>query len=406
MPQEEIFDKKIENTGQETEEDILYPIGQYTEAVIWATDWTTETLWSQLKRKNIELNPRFQRRDAWNEVAKSRFIESLILGLPVPQIILAEKKDKKGNYIVIDGKQRLLTIMQFYMDNEEEGFKKLKLKGLEILSELNDKGYENLQEVELDNFLNALDNQSIRTVVIKNWPNEQFLYTVFLRLNTGSLKLSPQELRQALHPGDFIDFADEFAISSESIKEMLGISRPDYRMRDVELVIRFFAFKYFITDYNGKLKNFFDDTVNTLNIEWNDKENQVKADAVKLNSAIKLTLDIFTPEAAFSKYQNGKFRNNFNRAIYDIMVYYFSKEDVYIIAKEHKEEIKQAFIQLCISDAAFLRSFETSTKSMENTFKRLSTWGKKLVSVLNISIEIPTLLNDRSISLENIQNIP
>jgi hypothetical protein len=83
-------------------------------AVVSGTDWTTETIVSQLERKNIQLNPRFQRRDAWKRDRKSRFIESLIVGLPIPQIVLAESKHERGKFIVLDGKQRLLSILQFW----------------------------------------------------------------------------------------------------------------------------------------------------------------------------------------------------------------------------------------------------------------------------------------------------
>ncbi|MGN6930399.1 DUF262 domain-containing protein, partial [Neisseria sp. P0015.S010] len=76
-------------------------------------DWTTETIIRQIEKGNIILNPDFQRRDAWNKKKKSQFIESLILGLPIPQIVLAESKDQKGKYIVLDGKQRLLSLRQF-----------------------------------------------------------------------------------------------------------------------------------------------------------------------------------------------------------------------------------------------------------------------------------------------------
>ena len=103
-----------ERIGQENENDYTQQDrNTFSEAVLWSTDWTTETIISQLKKKNIELYPSFQRRDAWGPDRKCRFIESIILGLPIPQIILAERKDKKGSYIVIDGKQRLLSIRQF-----------------------------------------------------------------------------------------------------------------------------------------------------------------------------------------------------------------------------------------------------------------------------------------------------
>lgn len=67
-------------------------IAQFSDAVVYSSDWTVETIVSLLERGNIEMGPRFQRRDAWNSGRKSRFVESLLLGLPVPQIVLAEKK--------------------------------------------------------------------------------------------------------------------------------------------------------------------------------------------------------------------------------------------------------------------------------------------------------------------------
>ncbi|MFM5890715.1 MAG: DUF262 domain-containing protein, partial [Dolichospermum sp.] len=77
------------------------------------------TILDQLIRNNIQLTPRFQRRDAWDITLKSRFIESLILGFPVPQIVLAVNRQEKGKFIVLDGKQRLLTILQFYGGSDE-----------------------------------------------------------------------------------------------------------------------------------------------------------------------------------------------------------------------------------------------------------------------------------------------
>lgn len=80
-----------------------------------------------IAKDNIDLDPKFQRRDAWDQYDKSRLIESLILGLPVPPIILAERKGVKNKYIVIDGKQRLLTLRQFSA-SENDDFDMLVLK--------------------------------------------------------------------------------------------------------------------------------------------------------------------------------------------------------------------------------------------------------------------------------------
>lgn len=182
-----LSDKDDERNEESFEEDLNLDLDKFNQAVIWSTDWTTETIFNQLKKGNIDLNPNFQRRDAWNNKEKSKLIESLMLGLPVPPIILAENRNKRNSYIVIDGKQRLLSIRRFYVPKvceteiDPEGFKQLKLTGLEILKKFNGYKYdcetENFQE-----FINSLDNQPIRTIVIKNWPDESFLYTVFFEI--------------------------------------------------------------------------------------------------------------------------------------------------------------------------------------------------------------------------------
>ena len=109
---------------------------------------------------------------------KSRFIESLFLGLPIPQIILAENKEKKGTYIVIDGKQRLLSLQQF-VEGDDDG-KKLKLIGLEVKENLNKMTYEEIQNSEYCDEIDAFNNQTIRTVVVK-------VVSSFLRRNSDKL---------------------------------------------------------------------------------------------------------------------------------------------------------------------------------------------------------------------------
>jgi hypothetical protein len=342
-------------------------------------------------RKNIDLKPKFQRRDAWSPQAKSKFIESLILGLPIPQIILAERKDQRGKYIVIDGKQRLLTIRRFFAKEVDE-FESFKLSGLSILTNLNGKKcVELIEDPRYSEVVNQLQNQTIRTTVIKNWPDESFLFTVFLRLNTGSIKLSPQELRQALHPGSFIDFADSFSLDSISVRKMLRLSNPDFRMRDVEMVIRYFNFKLFLQNYDGNLKNAFDNTVKTLNNNWDNREQELKALAQELDMAIDFTIDIFGEKDSFSKWTGRGYQGKFNRAVYDIMVFYFSQEYIRERSANLKTEIKSAFENLSNQNAEFLNSIEQTTKSIANTELRFRLWGSKLADVLGVNINIPVL---------------
>jgi len=390
MQQMSIFDE-VENVSKENEDDVKVNFSEYQQAVIWSTDWTTGTIVNQLDRFNIDMKPKYQRREAWDDKRKSRFIESIILGLPIPQLILAERKDRKGTYVVIDGKQRLLSIRQFFSAIDDDLFPRLKLKGLDSLANLNGKSFIDIQQdPNLTDFATIIENQPIRTIVIKNWPNEAFLYNVFLRLNTGSLPLAPQELRQALHPGPFIDFTDEFSVGSIQIKKVLNIEKPDYRMRDIELVIRYFAFKYFISDYRGNLKTFFDEAVLNLNKDWEQKEAEIRESADELDKAIDYSYSIWG-ENTFRKWKDNEYQGRFNRAIYDIMVYYFSDPAIRNACKNHAQEIKTAFINLCNRDVEFLNSFETSTKNIEPTRKRYFTWGTALKEISGILINIPNI---------------
>ena len=256
---------------QDVTEDLDFDSKSIPNVVVSSNDWTTETIIRQIEKGNIILNPDFQRRDAWNKKKKSQFIESLILGLPIPQIVLAESKDQKGKYIVLDGKQRLLSLRQFTIPKNSLDYEKFNLQGLDIRKKLNKKSYEDLsQDIELSDDFSSFENQPIRTVVIKNWMSEDFLYLVFLRLNTGSVPLSTQELRQALHPGEFVKFLNEKSLKSQELKNILGLKDDtvDFRMRDTELLLRYFAFKNFIDKYTGNLKSFLDSTCYLLNKAW------------------------------------------------------------------------------------------------------------------------------------------
>lgn len=370
-----IFEENIENE----ETDLQVDKEKFGQAVIWGTDWTTETIARQLEKGTINLNPSFQRRDAWSNREKSKLIESLILGLPVPPIILAENKEKKNSYIVIDGKQRLLSIRRFFSndDDSEKSFKKLRLSGLEILSDLNGMTYTDIERVENDYIAN-LENQSIRTIVIKNWPDESFLYTVFLRLNTGSKKLSSQELRQALKPGAFLNYLDDATAKSTAIMKMLNNKTADSRMKDIELALRYFAFKFNLESYKGNLKNFLDDTCEKLNKRWEYDNELLENEFEQLEKAIEFSYDIMETNSPFSRYNKGISNNRFNRCIFELFSFYFSNKDIREMVLRNKKEFVEAFIALN-DDNEFISAISDSAKET----KRVCTRFSKFVNLLN-----------------------
>lgn len=373
-------------------------------AVVTDTDWTTETILSQLRRGNIQLNPHFQRRDAWDRARKSKFIESLILGLPVPQIVLAEDRKQRGKFIVLDGKQRLLTLRQFAIGssldvtNGDETAKGFGLTSLDVRKDLRLKTLKKLEEdgAHIED-LNALLNETIRTVVVRRWPNEEFLNLVFLRLNTGSVRLSPQELRQALHPGKFTDFLDVATYNSSELQAALRIEKPDFRMRDVEIMLRYYAMTRRLGEYTGNLKKFLDDSVNELNEAWSTEEAEIREVASECNRAIQATFDVFG-DNSFYRWSRGDFEGRFNRAVFDIMTYYFRHQPIADAAQDDKVEVVRAFKGLCDTDPNFVESIQTTTKTPLATYRRLSIWGETLQRILvETEISIPEFKNNRII---------
>ena len=363
-----------------------------SDAVLWSTDWTTETILSQLRRGNIDLNPRFQRRSAWTDKRKSLFIESLIYGVPIPQIILAEDKRKKGRFIVIDGKQRLLAIRQFAAE-ENESFDKLILKGLEPnknkKSIFEGKSYHDMKlNEDYRQYIDSFDNQTIRTVVIRNWKNEEYLYSVFLRINQNSVPLSSQELRQAIDPGEFSEFVDERSGSSEPLRAALGLDRPDFRMRDAELLLRYFAYQNFASSYQGNLKKFLDSTQRYFNSQWDSENIKALRQFETFNQTLILTRQIFGEKKYLRKWNGNSFEPRINRAVFDIMMYYFSDSNIASKASIESEKIINAFIKLC-ENKGFISSLDTTTKSLVANRIRFSMWAEALNRELGTDIKSP-----------------
>lgn len=379
---------------QEEIEEELTP-SKVSQAVVYSTDWTVETILSQLKRKNIDM-PEFQRRDAWTRPRKSRFIESVILGLPIPQIVLAEMKGQRGKYIVLDGKQRLVTLQQFIGADEGSKNNNFRLKSVDVLVNL--KGYtfsDIVNDPTLQDMLTSFNNHTIRSVVIRNWPSPAFLHMLFVRFNTGSLQLSPQELRQALFPGAFVRYVDEASRASDALKVLLKSEEPDFRMRDIELLVRYLAFAFFISEHPGNLKKFLDDTCDKLNNAWLKEESKIRNQVATFENAVKAAIEIFEPEYVGRKWTEDGFGARLNKAILDVITFYFSDERIRKTALENAPEVREAFKTLCLESGDFRNSIETTTKSRGATSTRLSLWGDRLKGTLGLDFQIPTYEDNR-----------
>ncbi len=357
----------IPDDQQEDEEDIVKQVS-FKDAVVLNADWTIETINLQIKKGNIDLQPGFQRRVAWDNVRKSRLLESIIVGMPVPNIVLAENRDHRGRFIVIDGKQRLAAISE-YMEGA------YKLKGLDIRKDLNDKFFLNLPPGDRE----YLENATLRSTVIRNWNDENFLYAIFFRLNSGSLPLSPQELRKALVGSNLLDAIETYLVGSKPFKAIFG-DKLDKRMRDSELALRFLAFDKSLQDYRGDFKDFLDSTTRYFEMDWKNRESEAKDSFQRLDSALEMASTIFGNEA-FKKWLGDRYERVINRALFDCVTRFFSDSVVIRGAHGKEAEIVEAFKRLCL-DRDFRDSIEKTTKSVNATFYRIDRWGRDLAACL------------------------
>lgn len=350
----------IEDLGyafDEDSQDIEVNPSDLENTFLWGVDWTTETIINQIKKKNIDLDPAFQRRDAWNDKMRSSFIESILLGVPIPQIVLAERNTEKGSsYIVLDGKQRLTSIMKFSQASSD--YESFRLGQLDVLKSLNGKTYNTLPDKERNTF----DNRTIRAVVIRGWTSESTLYSIFLRLNVGSLTLSPQELRKALHPGPFVDYIDELSIKMNSYQYLLGKNSPDKRMRDIELLLRIFGYKFNIDNYHGNLKDFLDDTCKKLNNSWEQQKEEIQEFGNNFSASVDFLKELLQSDQDLFKASKVFVTNpRLNKAIFEVLAYNFTSKSIINLVNAQRDLFIKKFEEL--------KSTEEFNYSVNNTTK-------------------------------------
>ena len=383
-------DQFEDDASVENEDDIHVTAGDFERLLIAPSDWTVSTIY-ELIGKQLHLDPAYQRRNVWQAKAKSEFIESLLLGIPIPQILLASKAGQKNAFLVLDGKQRLTTIKEF-IDGKYLDGRPFKLKGLRILTSLEGMSWSDLQSN--DDWTDRLRNEPLRTTVLRGWENESVLYEIFYRLNSGSVKLSPMELRMSLLPGDFLKFIISWTEEIGPLHRLLRKRQPDARMSDVELAIRYLAFRDQKTQYAGNLKQFLDDFCRTRNTELsNNPQNKDLYQNLlgEMNVAINLGLKEFGDSYFCRKYSDGIYENRFNRAVFDVLVGALSHQKLRQWATANTGQMKLMYEKACLDHPEFVKSVETTTKSLDATRTRFTVWYSILADSTGIQLPLPNI---------------
>jgi hypothetical protein len=226
--------------------------------VTYPADYTLEGLVNKYNKGSI-IVPGFQRKFVWDIKQASRLIESFLLGLPVPAIFLYVEPGT-NKQLVIDGQQRLLSIVYFfegYFGKPVKGLRTIfKLKGLNNNSPYYEKTYEDLKSID-EAAINQLNESVLRAFIVKQLDpqGDSSIYHIFERLNTGGTQLVGQEIRNCIYHGPFNDMLRDLN-KNPSWQKIFGKKDEDKRQRDIELILRFLALYYNGNNYTKPMKNF------------------------------------------------------------------------------------------------------------------------------------------------------
>lgn len=349
------------------------------------SDPEVESLYGKSKRGKLVIQSDFQRHFVWDKGKSSRLMESALLEIPLPVVYLAEEKD--GNEYVIDGQQRLTAFFSF-IDGTFPDASEFKLTGLKVFTELNRKSYRELSEEQQDKIRYC----PIRTITFKKDSETDLKFEIFERLNTGSVSLNDQELRNCIYRGPYNELLKQLS-ENTNFKHLCNITRPDKRMRDVELALRFAAF-YHATylNYKPSMRKF-------LNQDMEQNQSSSKTDSLELTNAFKNSLSIIKSlldKRAFKRFYkgtpndpNGRWEpKKFNTSLYDILMFSFAKQDKNKVY-QNLDSIREGFINLMTSDEEFINSIEKSTSSVQAVTTRFDKFRLMLQSIIGVGQREP-----------------
>jgi len=331
-------------------------------------DLVVEALLEQIKGGTIFLRPlserpSFQRRYVWTNVLASRLIESILLNVPIPPCYFSQNEDFELD--VIDGQQRLYSIFRF-LDNQ------YKLVGLEVLKDLNGKRFHQIAF----KFQRQIKTHTLRCVIITNESNPEIKFDVFERLNTNTVPLNTQELRNCIYRGALNSYLADAAAYAPWL-EILGRKKPDKRMRDEELILRFFAFYiHGIASYRTPQKHWLNEAAKKGQKYSKDKIAELDAAWKK---AISVSLEWFDPSECYRREIKGRTRA-INRALFDLVTITASH-----IKPANAPKIKKAFRQRyssLLKNAEFNDLISRAVDHKKRTARRFELWRKFIGSVL------------------------
>lgn len=336
-------------------------------------------LHSDYTSKELDPRPSFQRGYVWDKARASRLIESILLNVPLPLIYTAEEPDKTE--VVIDGQQRLMSVFSFIQGKFPKDTSTFRLTGLKLMKNLNGKAYDQLDETERK----AIQNYVFQIIKISNESHADVKFEIFERLNSGSVTLNAQELRNCVYRGRFNDVLRDLT-KKDDFRKLLGGSGATARMQDAELVLRFLAFyERTYLNYPGSMKSFLNDFMNDYR---NISEDRAAAYETAFRQATSLSFSVFG-EQAFRKFTLGNQRNpsgswerQLNRPLFDVVMWGFTRFDKNQVMA-NADSIRESLVELLTTSPTFVDSITAAVGDKSKTQFRFEIWNDTLKDIMS-----------------------
>lgn len=315
-------------------------------------DLTLSNIRDMVDENDLILNPDYQRDYVYDDKRASRLVESILMEIPIPVIYLSKEDD--GTYSVIDGQQRITSLVRF-IKNE------FSLRGLDVLNSFNNLKYKDLDKYYQRKYKSA----TLKAICLKK-QSQHLKYEIFARLNQGSVSLKPQELRNCIYRGALNNCIEELA--KENILKDLFIEQNN-RKTYQEIILRFFAIREFQKYKTSLLK--------TMN-EYMKENQTISQEKIQgLKSLFKGTMDIIKQvlgNRAFSSYdrENNEIINKFSGSVYDSIAVPFSmfkKHDLI----NNADKIRNALKDLKINNVQYQEDTYAATGSKKRVVNRIMT---------------------------------
>lgn len=317
-----------------------------------------------LKRKELIIDPEFQRNGVWKPKQKSELIESILMGIPIPLMYLFE--DKNGKKQVVDGRQRIGTILEF-LDN------KFKLKNLRILSQLNDCCFKDLEP----KLQGVFEDYQLFFYIIQPPTPERVKYDIFDRVNRGGTSLNKQEMRNALYRGRCTEMLDRLCGSSAFLLAT-GRSINKERMKDQYVVLRAIAFMML---HRGEFSNIqslqyrgdIDDFLARFMVYINDdaKEDLIAEYEALFHHAMSVSYDLLG-ENGF-RFSGNVIRRPINMPLFEALTYLFSFVPKNVGFSKRTELLNNIeVVKLDFDNSSYFSGNIDSTTSVAYRFDRIN----------------------------------